>query len=111
MSRVQDHSAHVATWVRAMNLERLVALRDEFVQLASNGRFESAAAKEWRTLPRTWRMTLLLVAGLGVDTDDLDTLAVRDWQEMPEPEQREVRYVVREARRVLGQLTALAAQV
>lgn len=27
--------------------------------------------------PRTWHMTLLLVAGVGVDTQDLDTLAAR----------------------------------
>ncbi|MDA8455284.1 hypothetical protein M4R22_10975 [Acidovorax sp. GBBC 3334] len=109
------HDAHVAAYasylVRSENVARLMELRDEYVQIATEGRFVSAAAKEWRELPRTWRMTLLLVAGVGVDTCDLDTLAARAWQELPEPEQREVRWVVRDAKRRLGGLTALAARV
>ena len=109
------HDAHVAAYtshvVRSAHVARLMEMRDEFVQIGTQGRFVSAAEKEWRELPRMWRMTLLLVAGVGVDTQDLDTLAARAWQELPEPEQREVRWVVRDAKRRLGRLTALAARV
>lgn len=111
MSELEDHCAHVSAFVRSLHLEKLVGLRDEFVQIATQGRFASAAEKEWRELPRTWRMTLLLVAGVGVDTHDLDALAARAWQELPEPEQHGVRGVVRDAKRRLGTLTALAARV
>lgn len=111
MNGAEDHCAHVSAFARSLHLARLMELRDEFVQIATHGRFASAAAKEWRELPRTWRMTLLLVAGVGVDTHDLDTLAARAWQELPEPEQQEVRWVVRDAKRHLATLTALAARV
>ena len=106
-----EHSAHVAAYMRLQHRKRLTELRDDFVQIASNGRFVSAAAKEWRELHSTWRMVLLMVAGVGVDTDDLGTLATRSWQEMPEPEQQAVRWAVRDAKKNVAALAALAARV
>ena len=106
-----EHSAHVAEYVRWKYLPRLMELRDEHVRIASNGRFVSAAEKEWCRLHRTWRMVLLMVAGVGVDTDDLDSLATRDWSEMAEPEQQAVRWAVRDAKKNVAALTALAARV
>lgn len=106
-----DHCAHVAEYVRWKHMPRLMELRDEHVRIASKGRFVSAAAKEWRELHSTWRMVLLMVAGVGVDTDDLGTLATRAWQEMPEPEQQAVRWAVRDAKRNVAALVALAARV
>lgn len=111
MNAAQDHCAHVAAFARAQHKARLMTLRDEFVHINSMGRFHDAASREWRKLPHTWRATLLLVAGVGVDVDDLNTLASRDWQELPPPERDDVRGVVRSAKRHLGRLTALAAKV
>lgn len=109
------HDAHVAAYashvVRRAHVGRLMKLRDEFVQIATEGRFESAAAMEWRELPRAWRMLLLMFAGVGVDTHDLDTLAARAWQELPKPEQQALRWAVRDARKHVAPLTALAARV
>lgn len=111
MSGVEDHCAHVAAFARSLHMARLMELRDEYVQLATEGRFMTAAAKEWREMPRTWRMLLLMFGGVGVDTSDLDTLAARAWQELPEPEQQAVRWAVRDARKYVAPLTALAARV
>lgn len=93
------------------HIERLMQLRDEFVMLASNGRFIDAAGREWSRLPSTWRMTLLLVAGIGVDVEHLDVLAGREWREMPEPERAAVRATVRDCKRNVCALYALAARV
>lgn len=90
---------------------QLMKLRDEFVRRASRGRYADAAGCEWRELPSNWRMALLMLAGVGVDVADLDTLANREWLEMPQPERDALREVVRGARRHLGGLTALAARV
>lgn len=111
MSEVEDHSAHVSAYARNLHVNRLMELRDEFTQIATEGRFASAAAREWREIPRTWRMLLLMFAGVGVDTHDLDALAARAWQELPEPEQQAVRWAVRNARKHVAPLTALAAMV
>ena len=92
-------------------LKQLMKLRDEMTHSASNGRFHDAAAREWRRLPVMWRVALLMIAGIGADVDNLYTLADRNWQEMPPPEREELRIVVRDAKRHLGQLTALAARV
>lgn len=109
------HDAHVADYARQVermkHLARLMELRDEFVRIATEGRFVSAAAKEWRELPRAWRMLLLMFAGVGVDTYDLDALAARAWQELPEPEQQAVRWAVRDARKHVATLVALSARV
>lgn len=92
-------------------LAKLMKLRDEMTHTASNGRFYDAAAQEWRRLPVMWRVALLMLAGIGADVDNLYTLADRNWQELPPPEREQLRTVVRDAKRHLGQLTALAARV
>jgi len=92
-------------------LAKLTKLRDEMTHSASNGRFYDAAAREWRGLPVMWRVALLMIAGIGADVEHLYTLADRNWQELPPPEREELRTVVRDAKRHLGQLTALAARV
>lgn len=89
---------------------RLLALRDEFVQIASGGRFTDAASREWRELPHNWRMALMLIAGVGQE-DDLGTLASRNWQELPPTEREQVQGVVRSAKKYLSRLVALAARV
>lgn len=89
---------------------RLLALRDEFVQIASGGRFTDAASREWRGLPHNWRMALMLIAGVGQE-DDLGTLASRNWQELPPTEREQVQGVVRSAKKYLSRLVALAARV
>ncbi|UYL85442.1 hypothetical protein gp40 [Acidovorax phage Alfacinha1] len=88
----------------------LMALRDEFVIRSSSSKFRDAASLEWRGLPLRWRMVLVMVAGVGLE-DDLSTLASRDWQEMPPPEQQALRSEIRLAKRHLSRITALAARV
>ncbi|QNP59459.1 hypothetical protein [Paenacidovorax monticola] len=92
-------------------LAQLMKLRDEMTQSASNGRFCDAASREWRRLPVMWRVALLMIAGIGADVEHLYTLADRNWQELPPPEREELRMVVRDAKKHLGGLTALAARV
>ena len=107
-----DHSAHVSAFLRHEHVNKLAALRDEFVRIATDGRFVDAASREWRGIPMVWREALLLLAGAGVDTEEsLEDLAKRGWQEMPPPEREAVRGIVRGAKRHLGRLTALAARV
>jgi hypothetical protein len=106
-----DHSAHVSAFVRNEHLRRQAELRDEFVRMASNGRFVDAASREWRGIPMVWRMALVMLAGAGSDTDSLEGLAAREWLEMPPPERESLRGIVRGAKRHLGRLTALAARV
>lgn len=50
-------------------------------------------------------------SGRSYGNGNLYTLADRNWQAMPPPEREELRSVVRDAKRHLGQLTALAARV
>lgn len=97
--------------VKDDELARLMTLRDEFVALATRGRFNDSASREWRRLPMNWRMALLLIAGIGQDHDNLADLAERDWLEMPPPERDELRSIVRSAKKHLGALYALAAKV
>lgn len=97
--------------VKNCEMDRLMQLRDEFVSLATRGRFHDAASREWSRLPSNWRMGLLLIAGVGLDADNLSDLAERDWLEMPPPERAELRSVVRSAKKHLGALVALAAKV
>ncbi len=110
-SAMADHSAHVVAFRRHERLQKLMALRDEFVRLATDGRFVDAASREWRAIPMVWRMALVMMAGAGDDTDSLESLAARDWQEMPPPERESLRSIVRGAKKHLGRLTALAARV
>lgn len=97
--------------VKEKCLARLAELQDEFVRIATEGRFVSAAAAEWAELPMRWRMALLLMAGVGDDESDLATLASRSWREMPPREREEIRFVCRDGKKHLGQLLALATRV
>lgn len=97
--------------VARTHVARLLELRDEYVMLANNGRFVDAAGREWNLLPTVWRMTLLLVAGIGMDVAHIDVLAAREWREMPEPEREAVRAAVRQCKKHVGGLQALAARV
>lgn len=108
---VADHCAHVSAFVRNEHLRRQAELRDEFVRIASDGRFVDAASREWRRIPMVWRMALVMMAGAGEDTESLESLAARDWREMPPPERDALRGIVRGAKRHLGGLTALAARI
>jgi hypothetical protein len=108
---VADHCAHVSAFVRNEHLRRQAELRDEFVRIASDGRFVDAASREWRGIPMVWRMALVMMAGAGDDTESLENLAARDWREMPPPERESLRGIVRGAKKHLGRLTALAARI
>ena len=108
---VADHCAHVSAFVRNEHLRRQAELRDEFVRIASDGRFVDAASREWRGIPMVWRMALVLMAGLGDEAESPASLASREWREMPPPERDALRAMVRSAKRHLGGLTALAARV
>ena len=106
-----DHSAHVSAFLRHEHVNKLAALRDEFVRIATDGRFVDSASREWRGIPMTWRMALVLMAGLGDEAESPAILASREWREMPPPEREALRAMVRSAKRHLGGLTALAARV
>jgi hypothetical protein len=108
---VADHCDHVSAFVRNEHLRRQAELRDEFVRIASDGRFVDAASREWRGIPMVWRMALVMMAGAGDDTESLENLAARDWREMPPPERESLRGIVRGAKKHLGRLTALAARI
>ena len=95
----------------AEELEKLMGLRDEFAKIASAGRFNDAASREWRELPHNWRMALLMVAGVGTNVDELSVLASRGWRELPEPERSPLRAMFRTGKHHLGRVTALAARV
>ena len=106
-----DHRAHVSAFLRNEHVNKLAALRDEFVRIATDGRFVDSASREWRGIPMNWRMALVLVAGLGGKAESPAILASREWREMPPPEREALRAMVRSAKRHLGGLTALAARV
>ena len=106
-----DHSAHVSAFLRHEHINKLAALRDEFVRIATDGRFVDSASREWRGIPMNWRMALVLMAGLGDEAESPAILASREWREMPPPEREALRAMVRSAKRHLGRLTALAARV
>lgn len=89
--------------------ERLWLLRDELVQLKSQGRFLDAAGREWAQLDMGVRMSLLLMAGVG--DGDLPTLAARRWQEFGQEERAALRREVRACKRSFAAVTALAARV
>lgn len=91
-------------------LERLMALRDDLARASVQGRFADAASREWRLLPRAWREDLLTLAGLGADMDALQSMAGRDWYEIPPPSRVRISGVVRSAKTYLPKLVALAAR-
>ena len=106
-----DHRAHVSDFLRNEHVNKLAALRDEFVRIATDGQFVDSASREWRGIPMNWRMALVLMAGLGDEAESPASLASREWREMPPPEREALRGMVRSAKRHLGGLTALAARV
>ncbi|GEM_PF-1316894 len=107
------HRPAVATTAppSAEHLKKLMALRDDFVQISSGGRFVDSASREWRELPHNWRMALLMLAGVGLEVDDMSTLASRNWQEFPEPERIALKSTIRLGKHHLCRVTALAAKV
>ena len=106
-----DHRAHVSAFLRNEHVNKLAALRDEFVRIATDGQFVDSASREWRGIPMNLRMALVLMAGLGGKAESPAILASREWREMPPPEREALRAMVRSAKRHLGGLTALAARV
>lgn len=96
-------------------MRKLMTLRDEFVEINSRGVFCNAAEREWSALPQHWRMVLLLLAGLGGESADdyalvrrLEPLAQRGWAEMPPPERESLKIVIREGKRAMTAVRALA---
>ncbi len=92
-------------------LADLMRVRDEYAQIATRGRFKDAASREWGAIPLNWRMNLLLVAGIGVDADDLELLARRRWDLFTPHERNQLRMEIRSGKRALAHLVALAARV
>jgi len=92
---------------------KLAKLRDEFVRLSSQGRYNDAASREWSLLPFEWRIVLLMLAGVGgvKASPELQALAGRAWSEMPDAEREAVRSVVRNHVPSVARLRALAARV
>jgi hypothetical protein len=89
----------------------LAQLRDAAAACASGGRFHDAAAREWRSMPINLRMVVVLLAGLGLDVADLETLAARSWREIPPTEQALLRGELRLAKKHFARLAALVARV
>lgn len=86
------------------------------LEASSGGMFNDKASREWRELPPAWRMSLMMLAGMGGNEAmrlgmQLQPLAARNWREMPPPEQDALRSVVRLGRPQMASLTALAARV
>jgi hypothetical protein len=87
---------------------KLTALRDEFAaKSAGLIRTTSLESIEWARLHVQTRMLMLLVAGVDGDSDNLEGLALRDWHELPRPEQMAVRISIRGIRSELLGLVAL----
>ncbi len=87
----------------------LRVLRGDMVPTTSQGRFHDAASREWRKLPTNWRMALLLMAGVGGDMADMETLAERRFSEFSAEELQNLRWMARSAKAHLGAVVALAA--
>ena len=81
-------------------------LKDFFIHKASNGMYAGAQDAEWARIPLAWRITLLMLGGIG-DMETVDYLAGRSWQEMPPKEREAVKFAAREGKRILGNLRAL----
>lgn len=86
------------------------------LEASRSGMYSDKASREWRELPAAWRMSLLLLAGMGGNEAmrlgmQLQPLAARNWREFPPPEQEAVRSVVRLGRPHMAALQALAARV
>ena len=86
---------------------RLRALRDEFVERQSGGRFSGAESKEWAALEVGHRMALLLLSGID---GDIGELSERDWREIPHVEQQAIRVEVRAAKKAFAAIVAIAGR-
>lgn len=92
---------------RQAAMHQLRTLRDEFVAIASRGRFSDAAAQEWACLRSEHRMALLMLAGLD---GDLGELAVRAWLEIAESERAKIRAAARNLQDDVRPLAALVGR-
>lgn len=81
-------------------------LKDFFIHKASNGLYAGAQDAEWARVPLNWRITLMMLGGIG-EMDSIDYLAGRSWQELPPREREAVKFAAREGKRILGGLRAL----
>lgn len=85
---------------------KLLKLRDEFAAKEDGRRATTSLESiEWQRLRTGTRVLMLLVAGCD---GDLEALALRDWHELPRPEQLAVHIAVRGMRSELLGLVALA---
>lgn len=71
---------------------RLRVLKDDAVRRASNGRWSDAEAREWSTLHISIRMSVLLLAGIE---GELEELGRREWRELPPPERNAIKAQIR----------------
>ena len=96
---------------RSASLKRLFDLRNEYVEVVSGGRYMDAASAEWKRIPLEWRVLLVMKAGMGSDHQSLESLAQRNWLEIPPPERDELRLQVRVAKTCFMKMFALIARV
>lgn len=81
-------------------------LRDEFaVKNAGARTTTSLESIEWKKLRVQTRILMLVTA--GIDGDDLDGMARKDWHEFPRPEQLALHIAFRSMRNELMDLIAL----
>jgi hypothetical protein len=98
----------VTTEFEAQRL-RLRQLRDEFKALSLGHKpTTSLESIEWERLHLHTRMLILMAAGVD---GDLESLALRNWHELPRPEQQAVNIEIRGLRNQLMGLVALARHV
>jgi hypothetical protein len=67
-------------------------LKDDAVRRASNGRWSDAEAREWTSLHISTRMTVVLLAGIE---GEMEELARREWRELPPPERAAIKAQIR----------------
>jgi len=89
---------------RQSAVRQLHALRDEFVALATRGRFVNASAREWARLRPEHRMALLMLAGVE---GDLGVLGERAWMEIGDAERVQIRVAARRLQKDVRPLAAL----
>lgn len=86
--------------------KKLTQLRDEAAVRAAGERpSTSLESIEWKRLSIQTRTLLIIFAGID---GDLDSLALRDWHEMPRPEQFQLILSIRRMRGEFMDLVALA---
>lgn len=84
----------------------LIKLRDSFAVKAAGAKpTTSLESIEWKRLSVQTRMLLLVFSGVD---GELETLALRDWHELPRPEQHVLILSIRRMRSEFMGLVALA---